>query len=97
MEYNLQVITWKDALLSELEAEVVVDDQLSYEKRTMHLVEGVTVLIWNDDECTLRLAGADIEFMLNDETAQMLAEWDTVETLEFLDIIQRNQFKPYGN
>lgn len=96
-QFNLEVITVKDFLLAELAVEKVVDDQISYEKRTMQLVEGVKVDIWNDDECTLRIAGADIEFAFNDETAQMLAEWDTVETLEFLDIIQRNKLPLTGN
>lgn len=97
MEYNLQVLTATDFLLGELEAKVIVDDQLSYTIRTMTLVEGVTIDIYNDDECTLRIGTAYVDFRLNDEVAHMLLDWDNYEVLEFLDVIQRNHLKEFGN
>ncbi|MBM7707596.1 hypothetical protein JOD03_002543 [Chryseomicrobium aureum] len=96
MEYNLQVMTATDFLLGELEAKVIVDDQLSYTIRTMKLVDGVTIDIYNNDECTLRIGTAYVDFRLNNEVAEMLLDWD-YDVIEFLDVIQRNHLKEFGN
>lgn len=89
---SLQVITEKDVILSNLEFQLIeIETDYKVEKRTLQLVDGVTVDLFGDSEAVLRIGNSEVEFSLNSETAQMLTEWDTFESLEFLDVLYRNR------
>lgn len=97
-QYQLEVITEKDVLLSALAPEVIeIEAGFTVEKRVLPIVEGVEFVIFGEDEALLKIGDSEFEFELNAETSAMINEFDTFESLELLDVLYRNRFRRNTN
>ncbi|MGE6487746.1 hypothetical protein [Paenisporosarcina sp. NPDC076898] len=92
---NLQLISAKDVLLAGLQKRIeVIDTDWNETTYTLPIVEGVTVDLYEESEQgVLRIDDQYFEFLLTEEMAQILIDWDSVKPAELFSALHRNRFQ----
>lgn len=95
-DLKLQVITVKDVLLAGLKKHIeVIDTNWAETTYTLQIVEGVHVKLYEESgQAVMRIGdNQEFEFLLTDEMAQILTEWESVTTSELFSALYRNRWQ----